>query len=110
MRTQTTKGPGAVSSHRQWLFTELERYVKHREYCFNHAASKRSDIMAAISLLKRALDFYRYEPIDSWCQIILKYEREMRLLIPGVNSRNYEGAQKRVNALVKFSKEYLQID
>jgi hypothetical protein len=103
-------GNGApISAFITQQYLALEKYVKHRETCFNHVNPKRMEIMTAISTLKRALDFYRYSPQDDFCRIVLKYEREMRLLIPGTNSRYYAGSKKAVDGLVDFSRAYLNI-
>jgi len=107
------KQPGngvPISAFRTQQYVALEKFVKHRETCFNHVHPKRMEIMTAISTLKRALDFYRFVPQDDFCRIVLKYEHEMRLLIPGTHSRYYAGSQKAVDSLVNFSRAYLNLD
>lgn len=93
----------AQSAWRTKQYATLEKFVKHREYCYNSVYPKRMEVMTAISTLKRLLDFYRFSSPIEFSKVLLKQQDALRLLIPGINSRYHAGAKKTVNALIDFS-------
>lgn len=99
-----------LSAYRTQQYAMIEKFVKHRECCYNRVSPKKLEIMTAISQLKRALDFYRYSSPADFCHVILRLQSQLKLLIPGEHSRYHAGAVKTVNSVISFAKSYLQID
>lgn len=92
---------------RSALWNDLYAFVTQRERAYNSVHPKRMVHFEAISRLKRAIDFHRFDGLESQCRILLRNEAELRCLIPGINSRYHANAQRRVDAMVQFCKQYL---
>lgn len=108
MRTFSTPTRQKVAcASRNELYLQLEAYVKQREQNLLHTSTRRLPQFEAISRLKKVLDFHRYSSLEVQCKMLLKYESDLRLLIPSEHSRFFKGALQRVDHLVQFSHQYL---
>ncbi|QXN68040.1 hypothetical protein [Microcystis phage Mae-Yong924-2] len=107
MRTQQHAFVGPSPKSKSTLWSELSAFVAQREHNYNSVHPKRLVHFEAIGRLKRAIDFYRFDGLESQCRILLRNEAELRCLIPGINSRYHANAQRRVDAMVQFCKQYL---
>lgn len=89
------------------LWAELNAFVCQREHNYNSVHPKRMVHFEAISQLKKVIDFYRFDSLENQCAVLLRHEQQLRVLIPSAYSRYHNGAQKRVDAMIQFSKQFL---
>lgn len=102
---QTFLRPSPKSKSALWC--DLSAFVAQREHNYNSVFPKRMVHFEAIGRLKRAIDFHRFDGLDSQCRILLRHEAELRCLIPGITSRYHTGAQRKVDAMIQFCHQYL---
>lgn len=108
MRTFSTPARQKLAcASRNELYIQFESYVRQREQNLLHGSTRRLSQFEAISRLKNVLDFHRFSGLEMQCKMVIKYESDLRLLIPSEHSRYYKGAVDKVNHLVQFAHQYL---
>ena len=108
MRTFSTPNRQHLArATRNELYLQFEAYVRQREQNLLRTSTRRLSQFEAISRLKNVLDFHRFSSLEVQCKMVLKYESDLRLLIPSEHSRFFQGALDKVNHLVQFSHQYL---
>lgn len=89
------------------LFETCAKFVRARELAYMSVATKNQRQMEAISALKKMLDFYCFAPHSELCQVILRYEKHLRTLIPSQYSSRHANAQKAVDGMINYANQYL---
>lgn len=108
MRTFSTPARQKLAcASRNELYIQFESYVRQREQNLLHGSTRRLSQFEAISRLKNVIDFHRFSSLEVQCKMVLKYESDLRLLIPSEHSRFFKGAVDKVNHLVQFAHQYL---
>lgn len=96
----------AKKSKAQQLRERLRRYVNHRAYIIDHYKEmKGQSELDSIDRLKVLLNTIAHSTAATTARAILRYEGDLRNILPGSKSKYHEGDLERVNGLLRDCEE-----